>query len=808
MSKHGNEILIHHWLPIAPNLLFQIKNRLMELAQEEKTVIIVSVGDTKIPGEYNNIEGYVKILSDSINIPHASVDDEKEKKKENIIHYQELKEIEWEQQKIEAYKRVLYFNFWLYPTDEPNSKITIGAKINGRGFVQVSFNYDEVRELFPKGHTPKLILEFCEQVVLRILIQILPERVVNKFAVLEEKIVSFINFKIIEQRLGYIDSAVRFLSNNSFVMLISQENNKFTTEWEDRLLKPNTSKKEVLLLRNSVANNKTPSRITRKSETALLYYSQSQDYEVLKEQVYQFCALGLFTRYLEMVIGITGSLSHDLIQIRREHYTVSPYLKEEIRHNLFDQKRYLGYVTTKLSVIQKIESHLADTFGSPEFKEKLHTLSQSDKLINQFQNYKDPLFSPKGLVNDAEEDFNRIRVLFKDTSDEAKLLSDVLNSTYENELSLQRAKSLDLQVESSRANVELSRSGKNRANALKLLTIVTFANIFLNMLVVALVNSEIFGLWIFFLIQFGILSIVAVIGLILISIAINLYRCQFELVIPLNKKGNINGIRELIKTKDVWHSDFRGPNRTIIWKEYFFAFDIIEYHEKTYIRKKFDKKTQGFLKNMVSVKWNSFYKEKPYKKGWVWLLIKRVFIESSRTLLEAKFWSIITHKLKPLFSHPFDLTLEYNKQGDIYSITLQTEHWDSRFDVRKILFYVCKLFCNIVDDSKLVGEKNVSQIAEIFLKMDIDLDPNYKGLNWLLSQTPEHINNIFERRQLESPITPEEDRFVTAVMEDIQGHIEKLILCEDPKVMSILGIKEVSWIVERIKVLELYRDKS
>jgi hypothetical protein len=680
-------ISIYHWLPIADNMLPQIESALQKLSNNE----LVSDVDR----DEDSIKYKVQIdLMDTEN---------------NIIEKYPAKGI-----------------------------------INQRGFSQNNLELP-----FIEGISLQAILNIWiprfEKLVIDFLFQIVPLAVKNKLAVLNEGLFSLFDFQT-RKFDPIIDNQAKEFLRNKYVISIMIDN-----KYKDFLKMPFSL--PYLNLNFDISDKNIekfakPSKTddeSEKSKIGFFYYSNiyNQDELIISSNniIYKYCAIINFVKFIEHVITILKNTRDHIVPIRR-HIAIALQRNTEEHYETFQSmKKYLSYIDIKLPIIQKIINHITDAINSPQFRQKIETLSSAD--FNYFTKLmideKD--FRIDKLVERLAEDFPRLNKLNEEDFKEVSILSNELTQVIDGSLMFESKDILSRELDASQATLELDRTNKNRSNALKVLSIVLSAQ--LGALIAdSLGYKDRDKLYISLAIMFS--------AWFLIEYYIRRKNSYFRLVIPINDSVPRESLEQLIDKSILIRQESNGQRRNQTW----YVNDI---------------------KNIEKVRHNR-------RKSIMYFLnrfILRIF----------KF-------------NAFLMTVDYEKRGYIHQIIIEKEYGRFKFNKHDIITAVIyKLYLagclNSNDIEKSLLTKVLSSV-NINLRNNLVKDSNLTSLNKLLNTPTQILEYYFDVKGSEQSgisLSEEDSNFVSNVKDHLREYSDFLTSLKTNKrskrLVELIGLDNI-----------------
>lgn len=572
-------------------------------------------------------------------------------------------------------------------TASKNISVVYHGKINQRGFSQVVLELTPIHGMSFSSILNDIIPQF-QTLVANLINDICPFAVRNKFAVIHEGIVSFQDFESSQFQTIITHYAITSLKKHSYLAI--QIDSDYQKEMDLGF--------DVQSLHLSVpSGNKSTSVFINKQKSCFLFYSPTymKDESYLFDNIiYKYFAFLAFSSLTARVIEILKDVRDHIVPLRRRLSIALQRRTEEYLETLSRAKKYLTYVNIKLPVVYKVINHLTDAYGSAQFKAKIDAFSTEKissypaiQYINRYMKGEAPSIDVLvGSIIENVGQTGRLQDLYSENEKEVIRFSTELSEILEGSFLSENVLKLTKVVQTLRNQLEVARGGKHRENALKGLSILLFAN---------------FGVTIvkeFDLSGFPLVLIALAFSAIawyFIETTIRNKKSYFQIEIPINKSMDREALRNFTRDKDLKRSEIRGESRQKTWAIQLFT------DKSSGQRYSFDKNI-GMHRN----------KFKRYVQG-----------------------------LKV-----FDLTLDYEKHGYVHSVQLETEYKNTGFDYSFLVFQIVYLFMknnvNVVD--KDYSSDETSLYVELLSNLDINVDPDLKGLNSILRMPKDSLEQAIK----------------------------------------------------------------
>ncbi len=450
---------------------------------------------------------------------------------------------------------------------------------------------------------------------------------------------------------------------------------------------------------------------------------------------YKYSALIVFSTVVSRAIGILRNVRGHVPHLRRE-------LSIALQHNtMLDEdfgpmvkiSRYLSYVNLKLPVIQTTKNYLSLAAGSPEFTAKRKIFGEAAKHdFPEIEAVQDPELGVALVLRMLDENSKRLENLFAEEKDEIQVFSDEISRHLQITLASRDIQLSTRELEAAEMSRELERGGKNRANALKGLSIVLAANLGLQL-------AEILGLASMFGkvgVSSTIVKLAAFIGMpilawLLIDFTIQQKSSHMRMVMEIKQRMSATSLDELVRKQRSKRMEIEGSRRLQTWKQ---AFELTRRNNKSSLKRNRKKR--------------------------------------------------------------FDITIDYEANGLIHSIALETEYnhmlVDQVYVVQQVVDMLSKSGC-IINDPKKV---DTSLLGQILLDLGLQLDQHLPALNYVLAyQTGAILEMLqdFKREGFVEFLTDEEKHSWEDLILKPQEYLVwlKSIESDDPKFAELLGAENL-----------------
>jgi len=622
-----------------------------------------------------------------------------------------------------------------------NNSIKFHGKINQRGFSQVTLELYPITGMTLSAILNDIVPDFVDYVV-GLLLLACPFAVRNKFAVIYEGIVSFQEFETVKFQPQITQFATVSMKKHSIVSILVDE--VFKDEIQKGFEVPSLKIK-------SLANNDNTHVLMNADKNCLFIYSNEFSKDELYRfdgAIYKYCALLTYEGFVSRVIQLLKDTRDHVIPLRRQLAIALQRRTEEYLDILSRTKKYITYVNIKLPVVNKVLNHLNDALESKQFKAKINTFSP-DKISSYptieyiHKKLNDDLLKPSTIIGGIEESAGRLQKLFAEIEKEVNQFSSELSLVLAGSFSSENVQKLTKVAQTLRNQLEVARAGKNRENALKLLSVLLFANF--GVLIAS--QFKISGMPLV-LIAFACI----VLAYIYTESVIRNRGSYFQMEIPINKSLSRQALRDLMLKLPIKKLEARGRGRQKTWSVYLFT-----------ERRVGDKILSKGIFN-------------PNKKPpFMWL----------RGIKE------------------FDLSLDYEKHGYVHSIILETEHNSTKFDIQILIFQIAYILhlSNILETYDMT---ETSLYTEMLTNLDVYVDRNLQGLNFILTVPSDELRLALNSNSHDDVSLTRDD---TEIIDDIltnstkylgwliekneQNTIDKLLLSEKNLIVKTEIIRQI-----------------
>jgi len=396
----------------------------------------------------------------------------------------------------------------------------------------------------PIGTTLSKAAGELKESVISMLLHILPSAVLNKLAVMTEGIVSPESFRFTSFGPLITEPAAQHLLDSSIALVVLMGP---TADLGSGINIPG-------LGLTFTAGAATPAATSNTKQTAVLIHLRAPEKSPASHHT---LGLEAYRRSGARVIQILKEVRAHAIPIRRQLAIALQQPPEDFFPELTRMKRYLTYVNVKLPVIDKIANHLSQVWKDDSlviFKESAGESSETIRgLASAIQS-----LTRSNVEARVAQDRERIRSLLGEDRTEIVTLSSEVAQVLTSSL---LSEHLDLSVRSLDSNLaalELDRVAKNRANALKALSVVLSIG-------TGVIVAQSLGL------RSGPAVIV---GLILtgaawtsVNLAIRMREHLYRLVIPVNIGIAPEALEKFVTKHRPLRQDGIGDRRVVSWRE-------------------------------------------------------------------------------------------------------------------------------------------------------------------------------------------------------------------------------------------------
>lgn len=555
----------------------------------------------------------------------------------------------------------------------------VQGRISNRGFTQhVLYVAPTSDELIPRliSSVAQNFREFMSE----FLYEVVPLSVRNKVAVLQEGILSQERFRSERFERSIELSSKRFLREHLILTVMLDSSHRAVLESGFRIseielsVDPHVHIDGVLSITND------------RQDTLLLYSPQYTESEApqFNGAVYQLCALVTYSEFLARTVEILKQTRDHVIPLRRK---MSIYLQrntEEYFDELTEMKKYLSYVDVKLPVVQKIMNHLmaandegghleaiVGLFKSPRWRETSPNLSELTSRR----------FLPRLAIKRVDESFIRIEDLFVEDQAEIGILSNEMSQVLEGNMTSEIVHVSRRSLDTLQAVLELDRAGKNRANALKVLSVLVSAN-------VGFVAAEQIGLSGWNQVLFA--STLTLFLGVFTEIFIRRKASSFRLVIPFHSSVDSWNLSNWAYRLSSITSDINGSRRVVTWRA------------------------------TLAMTWPN-----PPNEPLAVPLFRNLGLNIG------------------VWRH-FNLTIDFEQRGYIHSITIDSEHRNDQFNPAVLVAQVVHdMHVHGCLDNNVSEE--TSLYVELLSRLMIPVDHQYPEMNRILTMRTNDLVRLMER---------------------------------------------------------------
>jgi hypothetical protein len=440
------------------------------------------------------------------------------------------------------------------------------GRINKIGFsqVQLPFTKDDLSKEGSFQHSLLVMIKNIEVFVKEFIYDIMPMAVKNKLAVLKEEIKSFEQFHTTDFKPSISEYAKQFIDENYIAILY------FDKDFSRTVLNINLTEYDIEMYREAESNE--PHLSTSDKKTIAIFYSTNELIEKFNNELYHVSALEIVLRFGTQAMKILKKTRDHVVPLRRKLALALQKNTEEHFDDLTRIKKYLAYINIKLPVIQKVVNHLeslslSDQYQPTEvFLDKIADSLKVDYVKANINNKKDgkPFFElPRNLINKYKKDIDRLPKLYEEVRDELIVLSTELSKVLEATLISQELQISYRHLDTSQNILELNRAGKNRDNALKTLSVILALNV-----AYTFVKDFTYSASNFF--NIGISLLIMIIGLFSINYSIKRRSSLFRIVIPLKFSSIAQNLNEFVNNhKEKKLEDINNGINVITWYQKF-----------------------------------------------------------------------------------------------------------------------------------------------------------------------------------------------------------------------------------------------
>jgi hypothetical protein len=369
-------------------------------------------------------------------------------------------------------------------------------------------------------------------------------------------------------------------------------------------------------------------------------------------------------------------------------------------------KKFLTYVNVKLPVIDKVLRHICalseDTSVAGRLKQFADAATQArfESVMALKQARTDnhhSMLLPMELCDQLTALFQRLPKLYDENSKEVAVVSDELSRVLEGTMLSANVGLLTRQVDTALTTLELDRTAKNRANALKILSVVLGLSLAGSLAAdVGFTGSQ----------KWVVATLLTVLGGAILEVYIRLNSHYFRLVLPINRMVNREALERLLTSRQLSRIDQHGSRQVAAFKHRF---------------------AMGGQTTTISRRF-----------------LGRMLAGAVRRLVPRK---------------QFDLAIDYERRGYIKSLTLATEYYLRDFDLAHLIREVVnELWIHQrLGMTTPNGQLANTPFIEVLNEAGVLLDIRYPALNRLLSLSTSELESMFRvARHLH--VVPDTDR--------------------------------------------------
>lgn len=625
-------------------------------------------------------------------------------------------------------------------------KLHIKGKINSRGFSQYIINIPPPRNM-ALGPVIESTLPKLHNAVSSFIFDILPYAVRNKIGVMEESIVSFQRFESTVFETFVDNLSKRFLKTYSVVAILVDD------VYEQDIKAGFIIDGDNVSL-NITSNNNENFFTCSENESVFFFYSKKFAVEEQKEfesVIYKYCALVAYARFVERVVDILKDVRDHIIPLRRQLAIALQRNTEEHFNWMTRIKKYLTYIKIKLPIIQRVINHLASA-NRTGVKLKLDLFKNSaninsfPSLVKAQEHLIKMRMKPLNINDIINEALERSEKLFDEADRENGILSTELTQVLQGSLQSEQVQITTRELDTSRSILELDRGGKNRSNALKILSLVLSGSLGVQF------ATAIVDIWNFYskyqipsggsaILKGVLLLVFPAVAWLLADKYIQRKSDLFRLVIPVLSNIPSESISRYLTDypSNYNRHEISGQRNTVSWSQTLFP--ILNKPQYTRL---------------------------PY-------LFKRI----------------------PL-KYKFNMVFDYEKRGYVHSITLEAEHNKIKFDVFGLVVQIL----SSMDKSGCLSEyqrRETSLLAEVLMYLGINLRDDLIGLNKILATSSDELQRDLEgyKKDTDDPSLSNIDRDIMKdIMEKNTLYLDWLIDAQEDKheniPLSLLGRSNVA----------------
>lgn len=437
---------------------------------------------------------------------------------------------------------------------KPICTVRFHGKIDGEGFCQHVTEIPPIHEL-SLSSSLSLIIPELREFLAEFIFDIAPAAIRNKLAVLHEGVISFSQFYYTPGFKPSIDAPARnFLTKHNVVIIRLTKDHR--ADMEAGFSAPELRLRIDPTLDDAVAISE--------SHNAILFFASEYSEEENQRFDGVFYKLSGILNLVDCgarAIAILKNTRDHVVPLRRQLAITLQRNTEEHFSFLTEMKKYLTYANVKLPVVQKVINHLKDTRKSKQCEQAME-LASNKSIINSFTTTRmlslqdNPGFMPIELVSRLAEDLDRLEKLYEEDEEELKVLSNEASQVLQGTLSAEDIQLSIRKLDTGEASLELDRAAKNRANALKILSILLSINTGITIADVMHLSAPL---------RSGVALIFVAITWVLIEWYIRLKSRYYRLVIPLNWTVPRDSLFKLQQKRSLKRSETNGSRRIRTW---------------------------------------------------------------------------------------------------------------------------------------------------------------------------------------------------------------------------------------------------
>lgn len=572
----------------------------------------------------------------------------------------------------------------LFPLDslERNSvNLKIQGRINLRGFCQHTLIVNSPPDSVANWLN-KIVPQYCD--FLRdFLIDIVPYTVKNNAAVLYERMADFKRFNSNPFETSIDNAAQEYFSEQKFVIISV---NKIIAQ----TLEGTALTALGIGLNESIVLDKDILPLISTDRKILLFISDSfvKEEQTIHDGIYyKFGAVVTFTQTTLLVIDILRETRSHVPPLRRElAIALQPSSAIEEDFTPFTRiSRYLGYVNIKLPVIKTVRGYLTRVYGSDEFKAKIDTFSS----VHKYQSF--PSLSaislytlqPVNLVKRLDDAYKRLDEFLSEEKEELGIVSDEIERHLNIALASERARISARELEATETNRELNRGGKNRANALKGLSIVLAGGLGLSIaseIETVLLDYTNVPVLFSTALSLGFMAAVIAGAWYFINWTIRSQSGHFRMVMEIKNKIPPTKLKAFTAPQKLKRSEINRGRRIQAW----------------------DQQINCYLKP---------------KKNYISRLLRQ--------------------------QHKFNVTLDYETSGFVHLISVECEYQDVSFDERCIVTTIFEQMQQAGCFAHL-SKKHTSLYADVLMQLDLPIEDSLPSLNYILTLQEQEFRSRLE----------------------------------------------------------------